>query len=174
VIDFRSSLRHRAWRDRLDSVARREWREAHLCRMEPTMPDYRRSFLRTFAAVLVLSAVGASILAAQAPQGATAKCRDGTYSHAASHKGACSHHGGVDSWISPSPQSADSSRGASVAPDKGKANAGNQVRVWVNTPTMVYHCPGDRWYGTTKRGEYMTEAAARAAGARPAYGRACS
>lgn len=27
--------------------------------------------------------------------GATAKCRDGTYSYAAHHQGACSHHGGV-------------------------------------------------------------------------------
>ena len=29
------------------------------------------------------------------PGGATALCNDGTYSHAAHHQGACSHHGGV-------------------------------------------------------------------------------
>jgi Protein of unknown function (DUF3761) len=29
------------------------------------------------------------------PAGATAECRDGTFSHAAHHQGACSHHGGV-------------------------------------------------------------------------------
>ena len=29
------------------------------------------------------------------PSGATALCVDGTYSYAASHRGACSHHGGV-------------------------------------------------------------------------------
>jgi hypothetical protein len=29
------------------------------------------------------------------PAGATAKCNDGTYSYAAHHQGACSHHGGV-------------------------------------------------------------------------------
>jgi hypothetical protein len=29
------------------------------------------------------------------PAGATAECRDGTYSYAAHHQGACSHHGGV-------------------------------------------------------------------------------
>ena len=29
------------------------------------------------------------------PTGPTAKCNDGTYSYAAHHQGACSHHGGV-------------------------------------------------------------------------------
>jgi hypothetical protein len=30
--------------------------------------------------------------------GATALCNDGTYSYAANHQGACSHHGGVAEW----------------------------------------------------------------------------
>lgn len=34
------------------------------------------------------------------PAGATAQCKDGTYSHAAHHAGACSHHGGVAKWLS--------------------------------------------------------------------------
>ena len=29
---------------------------------------------------------------------ATAKCKDGTYSHAKTHQGACSRHGGVAEW----------------------------------------------------------------------------
>ena len=33
------------------------------------------------------------------PTGATAKCKDGTYSHAATHRGACSRHGGVAEWL---------------------------------------------------------------------------
>src|SRR5439155_18512560 len=32
------------------------------------------------------------------PANATAKCRDNTYSYAAQHRGACSHHGGVAEW----------------------------------------------------------------------------
>ena len=32
-------------------------------------------------------------------QGATAQCKDGTFSHAAHHAGACSHHGGVAKWM---------------------------------------------------------------------------
>jgi hypothetical protein len=35
---------------------------------------------------------------ANAPQDATARCKDGTYSHAKGHTGACSHHGGVAEW----------------------------------------------------------------------------
>ncbi|HEY4305068.1 MAG TPA: DUF3761 domain-containing protein [Gemmatimonadaceae bacterium] len=31
--------------------------------------------------------------------GATAQCKDGTYSHAASHSGACSKHGGVAKFL---------------------------------------------------------------------------
>ncbi len=33
------------------------------------------------------------------PTGATAQCKDGTYSHAKHHTGACSHHGGVAKWL---------------------------------------------------------------------------
>jgi hypothetical protein len=32
------------------------------------------------------------------PDNATAKCKDGTYSFAKQHSGACSHHGGVAEW----------------------------------------------------------------------------
>lgn len=34
-----------------------------------------------------------------APAGATALCRDGTYSFSQSRKGTCSHHGGVAKWL---------------------------------------------------------------------------
>jgi hypothetical protein len=48
-----------------------------------------------------------------------------------------------------------------------------EVSVWVNTNSGVYHCPGTRWYGKTKQGEYMGECAALKAGYRPAYGKSC-
>jgi Protein of unknown function (DUF3761) len=33
------------------------------------------------------------------PEGATAQCRDGTYSFSRSRRGTCSHHGGVAKWL---------------------------------------------------------------------------
>lgn len=33
------------------------------------------------------------------PSGASAKCRDGTYSYSQSRRGTCSHHGGVAQWL---------------------------------------------------------------------------
>ncbi|MBL0178822.1 MAG: hypothetical protein IPP98_06795 [Gemmatimonadetes bacterium] len=48
------------------------------------------------------------------------------------------------------------------------------IRVWLNTASKVYHCPGSANFGTTSRGEYMTESAAVRAGARPAGGKRCA
>lgn len=48
-----------------------------------------------------------------------------------------------------------------------------EVRVWVNTSSKVYHCPGSAYYGTTSRGQYMPESAAVRSGARPAGGKRC-
>jgi hypothetical protein len=54
--------------------------------------------------------------------------------------------------------------------DTSKANA-TETRVppakgmvWVNTSTRVFHYEGDRWYGKTKDGKFMTEAEALKAG----------
>jgi Protein of unknown function (DUF3761) len=35
----------------------------------------------------------------EAPDGATARCRDGSYSFSQSRRGTCSWHGGVDEWL---------------------------------------------------------------------------
>lgn len=64
---------------------------------------------------------------------------------------------------------AASAQGVAVQADQGNPD----IKVWVNTASGVYHCPGTRWYGATKHGTYMRQADAQKKGYRPAYGRAC-
>jgi hypothetical protein len=56
----------------------------------------------------------------------------------------------------PAPASGASTQAASKVPAPG----GGHGLVWVNTETHVYHREGSRFYGTTKKGKYMTEAEA--------------
>jgi type IV secretory pathway VirB10-like protein len=44
------------------------------------------------------------------------------------------------------------------------APGGGHGQVWVNTETGVYHREGSRFYGTTRKGKYMTEQDAIQAG----------
>lgn len=56
-----------------------------------------------------------------------------------------------------------------IVPPQGSPD----VRVWVNTASSVYHCPGTRSYGKTVHGEYMSQAEAQKKANRPAYGKVC-
>ena len=177
-------------------------------------------------ALLVTSALGLGLLLsagawAQAPAGATAACKDGTYYTGTTHKGACRGHKGVKEWLNAGSSSASASAGstetakpakkskktkkaaapaaapaatasapaaaapaAKASPAKHSAPTpasqiaqkpgGGPGLVWVNAGSKVYHCQGDEWYGKTKEGSYMTEAAAKAAGNRAARGKECS
>ncbi|MFC6522921.1 hypothetical protein ACFQAT_27470 [Undibacterium arcticum] len=54
------------------------------------------------------------------------------------------------------------------------ASGGGDGKVWVNTASKTYHCPGTKYYGKTKAGEYMTEADAKAKGNHPDHKKVCS
>src|SRR3954462_482635 len=49
----------------------------------------------------------AQTVAGDAPDGATARCRDGSYSFSQSARGTCSWHGGVDKWLTGSSSTSD-------------------------------------------------------------------
>lgn len=135
----------------------------------------------------LLSLVFASILTgsalAQAPM--TATCKDGTTGTGNTARAACRGHGGVQAGGATAavpPATPEATAGAPVVTPGAPANVprnatsrtpapgGGAGLVWVNSGTKAYHCFGDRYYGLTRRGSYMTEAAAKAQGA---HGKAC-
>ena len=134
--------------------------------------------------MLAISLLVASAAAQAQTAAVTATCKDGSPWSGAHRSGACRGHGGVQAFstspaqtamppntaVQPSP--APSPIAAAPAPTAGQTAAAGQV--WVNTSSKVYHCQGDRDYGHTKQGNYMTEAAAKVAGARPSRGKTCS
>jgi hypothetical protein len=152
---------------------------------------------------LLVAQINMAQAPAGAPAGATGLCKDGTYYTGANKQGACRGHQGVKDWYgapsnqkaapassgTPAPAAASAAPAAAAAPAPAKtqsapattskkapatpAAGGGADKVWVNTASNVYHCPGTKYYGTTKAGAYMTEADAKAKGARPDHGEAC-
>jgi len=137
---------------------------------------------------------------AGAPAGSNGVCNDGTYSTAATKSGACRGHKGVKTWFGPAAPAKPTTTATATPPPAPKpapapapapkpaptpapapkpttataaAPGGGPGMVWVNTASKVYHCPTDRYYGKTKAGNYMTEAAALAAGDKPDAGKKC-
>jgi len=86
----------------------------------------------------ILLVIGAAIVAApqlaasgSAPPGATARCKDGTYSYSQHRQGTCSHHGGVAVWLNGSSTTTKTSSGTSG----GKVDVGRTVLLRKRTKT---------------------------------------
>ena len=148
---------------------------------------YMRNTLKVWLASAMVCGSFASFAqtpaAAAAPAAAPAAaimqnfvCKDGTSVSAASSQGTCKGHKGIDKdataklTTSPTPAAAPATPAkpaAAAAPAAGAAGAaaGGPGQVWVNEETKVYHCQGDRYYGKTKSGKFMSAADAKAAGA---------
>jgi Protein of unknown function (DUF3761) len=69
-------------------------------------------------------AVPAAAVGGGAPPGATAQCRDGTYSFSQHHSGTCSHHGGVAVWLDGSSSSPSAPTSSSPATTNGGGSCG--------------------------------------------------
>ena len=147
------------------------------------------------AAGLLASNSAFAAAPAAAPAGSTGLCKDGTYTSNDTKKGACAGHKGVKEWFgataaavaapaktatAASAPMATAAKPAATAATKTAATAatpaagGAPGQVWVNTASKVYHCAGTKYYGKTKKGEYMTEEAAKAAGNHADHGKACT
>ena len=53
-----------------------------------------------------------------------------------------------------------SAKSQASSPTENARVASNRGLVWVNPDSKVFHRSGDRWYGKTKNGKYMTESEA--------------
>ena len=151
------------------------------------------AFLALAAGLVASSAVLAQAPAG-APSGSTGLCKDGSYTSNETKKGACAGHKGVKDWFGTNTAAAETPTKAAApaaapavaatttapaapkaaAPSTAAAAGGGPGQVWVNSSSKVYHCSGTKYYGKTKQGGYMTEAAAKAAGNHADHGKACS
>lgn len=144
-------------------------------------------FVAFSLACFVIMPLRAAAQSSSSSSPVVATCKDGSSFTGKSRKGACRGHGGVASFqetpAAPSAPSASNSMSPTeppaVSPVPTKpamtpmAAGGGAGKVWVNTDSKIYHCPGDRYYGKTKQGEYMSESAAIAAGDKPDHGKPC-
>jgi hypothetical protein len=73
----------------------------------------------------------------------------------------------VETKARPAATPAAPARGAEEATNP-PAPGGGHGQVWVNTQTGVYHREGSLFYGTTRKGKYMTQQDAIQAGYKPA------
>ena len=141
-----------------------------------------RALLQAFIAGVALSWSTIGVHA----QAVNATCNDGSMFNGATRRGACSRHGGVKTFDPTAPVAAPTAAPGTVPalppptgnppPQPGPRPAAlpSSGQVWVNLASKVYHCQGDRYYGKTRSGSYMTEAAAKADGDRPSRGKVCS
>ena len=91
--------------------------------------------LAVWATIVVALCMTAAATGGSAPPGATAHCRDGTFSFSQHHQGTCSHHGGVAQWLDGSGTGAASARPPSSASSTGAPAVGVTIDLAPRTRT---------------------------------------
>jgi hypothetical protein len=76
--------------------------------------------------------------------------------------------GSLFPWQQPAPAPASTGTGGFASQQEAQYRCPGATVVWVNEHSHIYHFPGTRDYGQTKRGAYMCEAEAQASGNRAA------
>jgi hypothetical protein len=187
--------RYRGWR--------RIWRcPGHWKSILTLFGEHMKTAVRCVAVALIVAGAQFAMAQAAAPAGSTGQCKDGTYTSTATKQGACRGHKGVKEWYAAeaapaaapapaaaarpapppvatstpaaAPAAASRPSPAAQAAARPQAAGGGPGLVWVNSSSNVYHCYGSDYYGKTKAGTYMSEADAKAKGARPDHGKACT
>ncbi|MDB5817088.1 MAG: hypothetical protein JWQ11_728 [Rhizobacter sp.] len=150
---------------------------------------------------LFLTTASFAAAPADAPAGTTGACKDGSYVSVPDKKGACRGHKGVKDWYAAADMSKTATAPAATTapmaapatmtppaaapakvgtktgaftPSATAAPGGGPGMVWANDSSKVYHCSGDKWYGKTKKGEYLSEADAKAKGFHAEHNKACA
>lgn len=139
---------------------------------------------------------------AGAPAGTTVQCKDDSYASPDTKSGACRGHKGIKTWygkaaapaapvaaapavetqsasvdktgVAPTTGTATRTPGAPDLTKMAAAPGGGAGKVWANDETKVYHCMGDRYYGKTKKGEYLSEADAKSKGMHASHNKTCT
>ncbi len=123
--------------------------------LPPTMPRMSMKVRVWLVAVCAAAALNlAPRLTAQAPAGATAQCRDGSYSFSASRRGTCSHHGGVAQWLtSGQPPTRAESTAASQAPLQQRTLSAAEAKDHVGETATVCGAVASARYAASSRGQ---------------------
>ena len=140
------------------------------------MKTTKSSWIALFGALLALDGSVAALAQAtqqagdqsQADPNTAKKDKKETKAGAANKSAAVDSSAALKKTISSKPSTSAAAPGGAPASKTTTAQksppASGAGMVWVNTDSGVYHKPGTRWYGKTKKGKYMTEADAIKAG----------